>query len=459
MSHFTVLVIGDNPEAQLEPYNENTSVPEYRAGEVDEAAMDDFVAYYKKEKGATGTFEEIYKMHGENWNSGRWRKHADGSWHEYSTYNRERVSVDICCGICYNPSNPEMIGGRNGPRSEMDSPRGDETLPGVREGQTIGGILPSNPEPRREVHVLSRVPEAEKQHADPTNAQKMGAETAVRYGPEGVLCPAASAGGCVRHLSAAPEAEMAISGSRSCDWESTRTLVRELQLNPRSSERQLRYIGCGNIVPHSAHIVKEVIVAGAKWDWYSIGGRWKGFFKLKKGAEGELGESGVFGNKPKYDADQCKVKDIDFAGMRKKARSAAKKQYKAFYKALGDHLMPPKFSEFRDKECDGDPNLARQRYHELPAIKALNAAGMHLFFDDYIDVYGCSEEEFCRREEDCVAVPFAVVKDGEWYEKGKMGWFGMAHDEMSQEIWNKKVQEMYQNLDPETLVTLFDCHI
>lgn len=36
MSHFTVMVIGDDPEGQLAPFDENESVEEYCTGEVSE---------------------------------------------------------------------------------------------------------------------------------------------------------------------------------------------------------------------------------------------------------------------------------------------------------------------------------------------------------------------------------------------------------------------------------------
>jgi hypothetical protein len=34
----------------------------------------------------------------------------------------------------------------------------------------------------------------------------------------------------------------------------------------------------------------------SKWDWYELGGRWKGYFRLKDGASGILGQPGVFDN-------------------------------------------------------------------------------------------------------------------------------------------------------------------
>lgn len=53
-----------------------------------------------------------------------------------------------------------------------------------------------------------------------------------------------------------------------------------------------------------------------KYDWWVIGGRWRGFFKLKRGAEGKLGEPGVFDNPPFLDADQAPKGDIDFQATR-----------------------------------------------------------------------------------------------------------------------------------------------
>lgn len=51
----------------------------------------------------------------------------------------------------------------------------------------------------------------------------------------------------------------------------------------------------------------------AKWDWYQVGGRWAGFFKIKDGAFGERGENGLMGaNRSAEGADVVKVGDIDW---------------------------------------------------------------------------------------------------------------------------------------------------
>ena len=51
-----------------------------------------------------------------------------------------------------------------------------------------------------------------------------------------------------------------------------------------------------------------------KWDWYQGGGRYIGYFELKKGANGKLGYPAL-DRKPTYDADQAIKKDIDWEGM------------------------------------------------------------------------------------------------------------------------------------------------
>ena len=54
---------------------------------------------------------------------------------------------------------------------------------------------------------------------------------------------------------------------------------------------------------------------------------------------------------------------------------------------------------------------------------------------------------------------FAVVKDGRWFERGKMGWFASVHDEKDPETWASVWNSLVRNVDPDTLITIVDCHI
>lgn len=54
---------------------------------------------------------------------------------------------------------------------------------------------------------------------------------------------------------------------------------------------------------------------------------------------------------------------------------------------------------------------------------------------------------------------FAVLKDGEWYEKGKMGWFGVVFDEEDNDKWVAEIQKLIKELPDDTLISIYDCHI
>ena len=102
----------------------------------------------------------------------------------------------------------------------------------------------------------------------------------------------------------------------------------------------------------------------SKWDWYTLGGRWSGMIKLKKGKMGKQGNAGVFDNQ--VGIDQAKKGDI------------------ANFKEL---------------------------------------------------------------------IPFAVLKDGKWYERGQ---FVVSKEK---DEWNIEVRKLVQNLPNDTLISIYDYHI
>ena len=54
---------------------------------------------------------------------------------------------------------------------------------------------------------------------------------------------------------------------------------------------------------------------------------------------------------------------------------------------------------------------------------------------------------------------FALVIDGKWYEKGKMGWWGLVSDKKEENEWEEEFRKLIDNLPNETLITIVDCHI
>lgn len=296
MSHFTVLVIGKDPENQLEPFDENIDIPKHSKGNVseeDKQLLIDFYCTFNPEKyyGAkseeeselnkTLSFDELYEKYGEKWNDNTWEKNSEGVWVEMSTYN-----------------------------------------------------------------------------------------------------------------------------------------------------------------PNS------------KWDWYVLGGRWRGFFH-KKGTDEKF--------------DQLLKGEIDLDRMRKEAEDEAREKYNVVLEIFGgvipkvDHLWEtiidkenPFFNvmTIEEKLEFYNNQLALLEVKRISKIEE-NQKKLGWFFD--IEEFQCSIEEYTQKSRNNAISTFAVLKDGEWYEKGKMGWWACVSDEKSD--WNEEFNKLMDSVPYDELISLYDCHI
>lgn len=299
MSHFTVLIIGDDPEKQLEPFNEHIQVPEYEREEVSQEEKESFLNTYteyvpdrgygaKSEKEAKKNikllFKELYEKYGKDWNEESWKERTDGTWYEYSTYN------------------------------------------------------------------------------------------------------------------------------------------------PKS-----------------------------KWDWYLLGGRWTGFFKLKNKTTGTIGEPGIM-TEPAEEGrvDAAFLKDIDINGM---MQEEAKKAYKIFRKAK-KLIAGESFKHWEDVRnmFKDDIKEAKKFYNNQPPIKRFNKSTDFGLFSNAED-FDMKEIDYVKKAEDATLSPFAVLKDGKWHEKGEMGWWACVTNEKDQTDWNIEVNKLINGLPGDTLISIYDCHI
>jgi hypothetical protein len=141
------------------------------------------------------------------------------------------------------------------------------------------------------------------------------------------------------------------------------------------------------------------------WAYYLLGGRWRGFFKLKEGAKGVLGR----GQSTRFDADQALKKDIDFDGMRKALKERAEKAWQEF--------------------------------------KALNP-----------EVSAKKEKKGFIKRNSCITT-HAVLIDGKWYEQGRVYWMGMGMDSKDDDKWTKEFWGLMKGLPDDTLLSVYDCHV
>lgn len=169
----------------------------------------------------------------------------------------------------------------------------------------------------------------------------------------------------------------------------------------------------------------------AKWDWYEVGGRWSGYFKLKDNAPDTPVVGGHYSMTDEQReklvedrrTDVACVGEIDWEGMRKENLRKAEGWW-ADYQV--DLLKPEK-----DRK--------------------------HPYFQWGIEKED-TKETYLRRQGSLA--PFAVLDNGEWYERGSMGWWGVVSDE--NDDWDKEFEAILakwvkENKDME--LTLVDCHI
>lgn len=207
----------------------------------------------------------------------------------------------------------------------------------------------------------------------------------------------------------------------------------------------------------------------SKWDWYQIGGRWTGFFKLKGATldgtpentlypDHTVGTPGILTEAAKKGyADSVRKCDIDFEGMKKEAGDSANEEYTKFEEATKGIEIPEKWDDFRKKFENIED--ARKAWHDLPFRKALYDAQIYSFGDvhETFCIGTGGRKAYIERAVANAFSTFAVLMDGKWYERGSMGWWGMVSNE--NDDWHTEFMKLFDSVPGDTLFTVVDCHI
>lgn len=203
-----------------------------------------------------------------------------------------------------------------------------------------------------------------------------------------------------------------------------------------------------------------------KWDWYVMGGRWSNYLKAKDGRIGgryvKTPREIMFGDKsepPSADYyDQLEAGSIDWEGMRSKDAAEAEANYDKYEAATKGLEMPPTWEETL-AAFPGDIPRARDEHNYHPWVVAVHEAFPGWWLSNLNEYWGGGREAFVQRARDRAGITYAYVKDGQWFAKGEMGWFGMSDEKGTQDEWNRHMIAMIDALPPDELVTIVDCHI
>lgn len=518
MSHFVAVVIGDNPEAQLAPYHEFecTGRNDEFVKDIDntEAARNDWLAHKEvRLKLKDGTLVAFFD------DKGKWVPEYSqpvpdsrlsgirGERTYFVPEGCEKVEVQGAAAMSFaeycrdrrgheivRPGETPDIAGEhkfgyvlvdeagevikdvdrtncakwlwsdaNG--QEIAISFGDALLPGVQKDPDCRGQFLLD-DTGRLVHLLQGLHACEQQGATVYDATaEMAPESSVRANACAVSNDAGTTAACVCGMqeTAGTAHRRICSGSCTRFRRCSSPVMPHLQPAAWVCEGQPVYLKGSSRVSGP---LRRIFIGGSKWDWYRVGGRWSGFFDLKPGKTGELGTPGVFDNVARPDtADVLTLGDIDFEKMRDTAAADAAEAWDRVRGAAGDmtsfntwaetrEACIAEFGETREAMCE-----ARSRYHGQDQIKRCEAAkvidGWQASLDDYI----VDRDTFITRARNRAGVPFAVVKDSKWYERGSMGWWGMVSNEEDMDTWVTKFWELMDGLPDDTIITVVDCHI
>jgi len=159
---------------------------------------------------------------------------------------------------------------------------------------------------------------------------------------------------------------------------------------------------------------------------------------------------------PEGYADSARIEDIDFEGMIKEATDKANNLWDTIESVVKGREIPA-FKDFSALYPE-DLHKARTAYFNHSVIQDLHKANIKFFFD-FKETFGSSRSEYIKKTANSVCTPLAFLKDGNWYEKGQMGWFGFSQDQLSEEEWSLFIKAQLDQLDPKTFLTAIDCHI
>lgn len=179
----------------------------------------------------------------------------------------------------------------------------------------------------------------------------------------------------------------------------------------------------------------------AKWDWYSIGGRWSGLLKLKESRDkiplAGIGEGGAFNqaSTDPYEADYAPAGVIDFKSMRQKRIDTELKTYDAYHAILSE----------------------KDRMSAAEYQSALFDAGLIMLSKYDEDRFSMSRDKFIESVSDTRLTHGFIDKDGKWHESSDMGWFGITTDH--QDDFGKKFWEFIASLPAKQMLYVVDCHI
>lgn len=203
----------------------------------------------------------------------------------------------------------------------------------------------------------------------------------------------------------------------------------------------------------------------AKWDWWQVGGRYSGKLQVRtrlKAAVGQRSWTNETAEISGVDISQWHNLDIDAmrgqqVASRQKWIDSIITRSKRSREEVYEHL--PKLPRLHERWLTvPEPRPRGKEYRNwIREVAGDVVAGVYSGID--LDSPDIAEGQTTQQWIDA-AEPlstWAVLKDGEWYEKGEMGWWGMSSGDKADHKQN--LEKLFASIRPDQWVVIVDCHI
>ncbi|HPE08122.1 MAG TPA: hypothetical protein PLT28_00120 [Saprospiraceae bacterium] len=153
----------------------------------------------------------------------------------------------------------------------------------------------------------------------------------------------------------------------------------------------------------------------SQWDWYEVGGRFSNMISLKDGSK---------------KVNSAQIKDTNFAGNQKEYQKAITEW---------ELKVEGKLPQNHEEEYILKTSFYKAPYYTETYKDKETYASIMSHFGTYA----------------------VVTPDGEWHEKGQMGWWGLSSETPEESLdWDLNYKKRFlDTADPEWTITIVDCHI
>lgn len=206
----------------------------------------------------------------------------------------------------------------------------------------------------------------------------------------------------------------------------------------------------------------------AKWDWWSIGGRWLGFFPVKEGTLKVIGNPYTFDNAPNEGgADIVRVANLDRDVIQKQMMERAEKFYDEYTRWLNgekfDTWDGPRhtavqlgLARVEKRPVEAGPGEVAFSWKDIPGIvddrRFFTDVATRIERDAFMEKYLCCFNPIAA---------WATLDDDGWHEPGKMGWFACSGETPEQYVAYKRtfMEKFIDSAHQDDVLVCVDCHI